>query len=266
MIFRQSTVLNALTALTLTVQQSQLAQSIQVQYTLTKGTTECQYAPLTQNEQITTSIFITSGDDLKARTILQGPIAQKSVSSSAEVLAAAMRVDKHKKGLSLNRIDDLDFENLFSDDEILIDDDWDDDGHFDLDDYMDDVMFQDYYYMDDDDEYEFMEDDAMDDIEIAKVRKAKEERDSMSPEDRKKREDEKKEAKRKRMEEMRKKRMEATKRKAEAKKKNAEAKRNIKRKELMELNDGKPIEKTFSITEEGWYRFCVEATHTGVSL
>lgn len=244
---------------------------------------ECHYAPIHQFETVTTSVFITSGDNLKVRTKLQGPIAPVAIASSAEVLAAAMRVDKissSDRNHFMNHVDDLDFENLYNDDANTGDDDWDDDddahakeskaatgthdGNDDM--AMDDVMFQDYYYMDDDDEYQFMEDDAMDDVEISEVRKARAERDALTPEDKQKKVDEKRVEKKKKMEEFKLEREKQKKRKDEDARKMRQDKLDSKKRKMMKNAEGLPVENTYEITDEGWYRFCVEATHGAVSL
>lgn len=243
--------------------------AIPVQHHLPKGSSECLYASLSHEEYITTSLFITSGESLRATTKLQGPIAQQTISSSAEVLAAAMRLDKlgkDKHALALNQVDDIDFENLFNDDEILHDDDWkDDDEHHDIEE-LDDVILQDYYYMDDDDEYEFMIDDAMDDAEVLEIRKAKAERDAMTPEQKAQREEEKKEARLKKLETLKNEmKVRAEKKKEERIQKKRQA-LSEKKKELQEMNEGKPVEKTYQVDEEGWYRFCVEATYAPIEV
>mmetsp|Transcript_15707 Transcript_15707/g.22998 ORF Transcript_15707/g.22998 Transcript_15707/m.22998 type:complete len:408 (+) Transcript_15707:164-1387(+) len=255
--------------------------SLPVSFHIEKGRPECYYTNLEIDEYITTSLFILSGDSLKARTILQGPITPSSISSSAEVLAAAMRLDKlgrNRDELSYNNIEDLDFGSMYEEatEDYAVDDDFDDGGSgieyggMD-DDPVDDVVLQDYYYYDDDDEYEFMEDDAMDDQEIMSVRKAKAERDGMSPEERAKFSSAKKERKRKESEAVRK--------KSEAKKKERLAQQLAKKKskreneelrkrraEMQAINEGKPLEKTFMVEEDGWYRFCVEATHNLIEV
>ena len=223
------------------------------------------------NEIITTSIFITSGEDLKIRSRLQGPMAQRAITSSAEVLAASMRLDKlgtrDKKGLKIDRTEEVDFENLYNDDEILQDDDWDDDAHLhSLDDELDDIVYQDYYYMDDDDEYEFMEDDAMDDIEVKEIRKAKTERENLSDVEKEKRNKEKKDAKKAKMNAARKGKVAEGKKRLEDAKKQRDDKKAAKKKELQEMNEGKPKETTHQINEEGWYRFCIDATYATVRL
>lgn len=248
-----------------------LTSAIPVQHHLPKGTSECLYASLQMEEIVTTSIFITSGEDLKVRSRIQGPMAQRAITSSAEVLAASMRLDKlgtrDKKGLKIDRTEEIDFENLFNDDDIVQDDDWDDDAHLhSLDDELDDIVYQDYYYMDDDDEYEFMEDDAMDDIEITNIRKAKAERENLSDVDKDKRSKEKKDAKKAKMNAARKDRVAEGKHRLEEAKKQREQKKAEKKKELQSMNEGKPKETTYQITEEGWYRFCIDATYATVEI
>jgi len=244
-----------------------LTSAIPVQHHLPKGTTECLYASLQTNEYITTSLFITSGEDLKVKSRIQGPIAQRAISSSAEVLAAAMRLDKlgkDKKGLKLDQTDEIDFESIFTDEVTMHDDDWDDDAQLQKsqDDQMDDVMYQDYYYMDDDDEYEFMEDDAMDDIEIGEVRKNREKRDAMTEPEKREKQQEKMALKRKKIAKMK-------------KQKNQEGKKHLdklkekkmkKESEMKQMNDGKAVEKTYMIDEEGWYRYCVDASYAPVEI
>lgn len=220
------------------------------------------------NEQITSSIFITGGEELKVKTSIQGPIAQKQISSSAEVLAAAMRLDKvgKKSNLKLDFSYEIDFQNLFNDDAILQDDDFDDDYEAHMDDEMDDIVYQDYYYMDDDDEYEFMIDDAMDDMEIQEVKKAKEARDALSPQEKADRDRKKQDAKKKRMETI-KREMEAKRKKKEQDSKNKRKnKLEQKKAEMKGMNEGKPVERTYRINEEGWYRFCVDASYSDVSI
>lgn len=248
-----------------------IGSAIPVQYHLSKGTSECLYASLSHNEHITTSIFITSGESLRAVTTLQGPIAQRTISSSAEVLAAAMRLDKlgkDKNALKLNQVFDIDFENLFNDDEILHDDDWKDDdesiknAQADL----DDVILQDYYYMDDDDEYAFMIDDAMDDAEISEIRAAKAARDAMTPEQKLQKDQEKKEARKKKLEALRSEMKAKLEQKKEEMRKKRQRMVDEKKKELQKMNEGKPVEKTFMVDEDGWYRFCVDAKYAAIEL
>lgn len=260
----------SLAALTLPLALVQQTNAVPVQYHIDQNQMECHYAPIHQYETFTTSVFITSGDQLKVRTKVQGPMAPLAIASSAEVLAAAMRVDKvsSEKPNFLNRNMDLDFENLYNDDALLKDDDWDDDANKnDIDDkMMDDLMFQDYYYMDDDDEYQFMEDDAMDDMEIAEVRRSRAERDAMSPEERQKLVDEKKVEKKRKLEAFKLEREKQKKRIDEEKRKKQEAKMNAAKRKAMDNAEGMPVENTYEITDEGWYRFCVEATHATVSV
>lgn len=190
-----------------------------------------------------------------------------------------MRLDKlgktDKKSIYLNEIEDLDFENLSADDEYIHDDDFDDDvtnqEQDQMDDMMDDVVFQDYYYYDDDDAYEFMEDDAMDDQEIIEVRKAKADRDNMPDEEKRKIIEDRKMKKKKEYENMRQKREQARNdkmKKAESSRHARESHRRTiqqrKTEDTKKMQMGKALEKTYTVREDGWYRFCVEATHNNV--
>jgi hypothetical protein len=244
-----------------------LTHAMPVQYQLESGSMECLYAPINQYETVTTSVFITDGDELKVRTKLQGPIAPIAIGSSAEVLAAAMRVDKMNHVDFMNQVNDVDFENLYNDDALLQDDDWDDDDHktYGDDRVMDDILFQDYYYMDDDDEYQFMEDDAMDDTEIMEIRKARAERDAMSPEERQKKLDEKQLERRKKLEAFKKQKEMQRKRQDEKERKHKQRKLDLEKRKQAQNAEVMPLEHTSEVQEEGWYRFCVEATHSTVS-
>lgn len=245
-----------------------LTHAMPVQYQLESGSMECLYAPINQYETVTTSVFITDGDELKVRTKLQGPIAPIAIGSSAEVLAAAMRVDKMNHIDFMNQVNDVDFENLYNDDALLQDDDWDDDDHktYGDDRVMDDILFQDYYYMDDDDEYQFMEDDAMDDTEIMEIRKARAERDAMSPEERQKKLDEKQVERRKKLEAFKKQKEMQRKRQDEKERKHKQRKLDLEKRKQAQNAEGMPLEHTSEVQEEGWYRFCVEATHSTVNV
>lgn len=216
--------------------------------------------------------------------IVQGPIASNKISSSAEVLAAALRYDKGGKDLALNIDTDIDFETMYDNlnDDDMNDDDYDDDDQYYDDDHhaaigaeddMDDHMFQEYYYMDDDDEYEFMEDDSMDDIELTEIRKAKAERDSLSGDEKQKLKDKRKAEKEAKFQQMKARREEERKKRAEHlasknKRKAMAVKREMERKAAKEkkkplgldaLRSGEPFQKTYQIEEEGWYRYCIAA-------
>lgn len=208
---------------------------------------------------------------------IQGPIAPSKISSSAEVLAAALRFDKSGRDLKINEDRVVDFESIYAEDseeEVMSHDDdyYMDDDAFDMDD-MDDALFEEYYYMDDDDEYEFMEDDTMDDVEITEIRKQKAERDGMSHIEKEKMKQQRKDEKKKRFEMMKKKREESKKNREEHK--DAVQKRKADQKERMmdrqkdaeekhKLRAGEAYERTFQIEKEGWYRLCLEPTDHGV--
>ena len=179
-----------------------------------------------------------------------------------------MRLDKlgkDKKGLKIDLADEVDFENIFTDDAVTHDDDWDDDGTLkhSQDDEMDDVMYQDYYYMDDDDEYEFMEDDAMDDMEIEEIKKNREARDAMTEDEKKLKKQQKKEARQEKLGALKKQRNEEGKKHLKTLKEEKKAK---KKSDRQMMNEGEAVEKTYLIEEEGWYRYCVDATYAPVRL
>lgn len=207
--------------------------------------------------------------------MLQGPILPREVSSAAEVLAAGLRFDKsgsstNNKDLKLNIDTDVDFEHLYDNMETEIDDDfvgdYYDDGAHDMMDDMDDAMMEEYYYIDDDDEYEFMEDDAMDEEEKEEIMKKKEERARMTEEERmaeKKKRHQEREAK---LEELKKKRGEQRTKRAEKMKEKDRRRAIMKerqqekmeaRKGLDSLRHGEPLLKTYRVTAEGWYRYCI---------
>lgn len=231
------------------------------------------------SEVVTTSVFVAGGEELVVRTTLQGPLAPYEVSSSAEVLAAAMRLDKlgkDKKNLQLNRVEELDFENLYHDDVYMddYDDDFDEDdddasSKYELDDDVDDIIFRDYYYMDDDDEYKFIEDDAMDDIEVQELRKLKAEHEAMDPSQKEEEARKRKAARDADMKRLKDKREEAKQRRlAEIKdqKRRARENKKMQRMQHAHLVEGDPVEKTFMIEEEGWYRFCAEASKVEIDV
>jgi hypothetical protein len=260
-----------------------MVNSIPMKFSITKANKECLYSPVSFDEYITTSLFILEGEELKARMIIQGPIASGKVSSSAEVLAAGLRYDKSSKDLALNIDTDVDFEDIYEDmeDDEYEDDDYDDDDYYDddqhdqigMEDDMDDAMYEEYYYMDDDDEYEFMEDDSMDDKELTEIRKAKSARDGSTEEERKKAKEQRKADKVEKFQKMKARReqerakrqaqqLSKNKRKAQSRQKEMERKQKAKDKRgkgLDELRAGEPFQKTYVIDKEGWYRFCVEA-------
>lgn len=245
-----------------------------MRYSITKSSKECLYTQADLNEHITASLFIVDGTDLKARFIVQGPIASTKVSSAAEVLAAALRFDKNGRELSLNIDTDVDFEKLYDNldavvDGDLDDDDFGDDDYYDDDHYLendiDDAMFEEYYYMDDDDEYQFLEDDNMDDQELNEIRKKRAERDGLTEEERKATKEKRKAEKMKKFEELKQKREDMRKKreekmsKRELKKQQKKDKAKEKGAELKGLRSGEPYQKTYQVEKEGWYRYCVQA-------
>ncbi len=254
------------------------ASAIPVEYDINYGQTECLYSAMRANEIVTTSVFVSGGEELKVRTSLQGPIAPYEISTSAEVLAAAMRIDKlgkDKNTLNMNRVEMLDFENLYMDDVYMddYDDDWgaddDDEIAMEMDDDVDDIIFRDYYYMDDDDHYRFIEDDAMDDIEIEELRKLKAKHEAMDPAIRAAEQAKAKAEKEANMKKLKERREAAKQAKISEYKDKKRKERDEKRHQKMmhaHLAEGDPVEKTFQIEEDGWYRFCAEAYKVRVSV
>lgn len=210
--------------------------------------------------------------------MLQGPITSNKSSSSAEILAAGLRFEKtgrQKNSLSLNIDTDVDFESLYDhlEEELDMDDDFADDDHFadddDAADDVDDAIFGEFYYEDDDDEYEFIEDDGMDDIEITEIREAKAERERLSKEEIQSKKDARRREQMKQFQEV-KRRKEEKKRAKEKKKaerqtayhnKMAAMKKARQQKDegKEKLRDGEALQKTFQVREEGWYRYCVQS-------
>jgi hypothetical protein len=253
-------------------------QSIPMKFSIPVSNKECLYTPVSRDEFITTSLFITDGNVLRARMMLQGPITSNKSSSSAEILAAGLRFEKtgrQKNSLSLNIDTDVDFESLYDhlEEELDMDDDFADDDHFadddDAADDVDDAIFGEFYYEDDDDEYEFIEDDGMDDIEITEIREAKAERERLSKEEIQSKKDARRREQMKQFQEV-KRRKEEKKRAKEKKKaerqtayhnKMAAMKKARQQKDegKEKLRDGEALQKTFQVREEGWYRYCVQS-------
>jgi hypothetical protein len=250
--------------------------AVPMRHSIAKASKECLYTIASAGEHITNSVFILDGAELKARMIVQGPIATNKVNSAAEVLAAALRFDKTAKGLSTNVDLSVDFENLYDDlDSAVDDDDFMGDSYYDDDNLMndiDDAMFEEYYYLDDDDEYAFMIDDNMDDMEIKEAQKKREEKDGMSDEDRNKAKEERKAEKIKRFEMMKKQRADMKERRAEKlsrreqKKKNQKDAQKENQKGLNQLRSGEAYQKTYQVEEDGWYRYCVLASNSVIEV
>lgn len=258
-----------LSALPLLLAALEGVNSIPMRFSIVKSSKECLYTNIAASEFITASLFILDGADLKARMTVQGPIASRKISSSAEVLAAALRYDKNGKDLALNIDTDIDFEELYDnlpneaaswDDDYYYDEDDDDFTLGDTDDDVDDAMFEELYYLDDDDEYEFLEDDSMDDIEITEIRKEKAERDSMDAEKIREMKEARLEIKRKKFQAAQQKKEEAKRKMAEEKKHKANKHNAKKHLGLEQLRKGEPLQKTYPIEKEGWYRYCIAAS------
>ncbi len=242
--------------------------AVPMRFSIVKPEKECLYTSVSHSEHITASLFVLDGTDLNAKMAVQGPIAPIKISSSAEVLAAALRYDKSDRDLAINHEETIDFETIYEEDygmeEMLYDDDYySEDDAFKEDD-MDDALYEEYYY-EEDDAYEFMEDDSMDENEVAEIRKRKAERDLMSEKEKEDMRKKKREEKMQHFSEMQKKKTENRIKRDEhrdkVQKKKAMMKERMLKKESMEerqhLRAGEPFQKTFEIRKEGWYRFCV---------
>merc|ERR1712187_366662 len=120
------------------------------------------------------------------------------------------------------------------------------------------------YGLDDDDEYQFMEDDQMSDEEREEVRKAKAERDSLNSEDLEKIKAERRKVAQQEREEMKNERK-AMIAEREARMKEREEKMRLKVEKKKNEDAGESFQKTFTITNPGWYRVCVHALWNEVS-
>ncbi len=246
-----------------------------MRFSIVKPNKECLYTSAAKSEFITTSLFIVDGTDLKAKMSVQGPIAPTKISSSAEVLAASLRYDKSSRDLVLHEEEDIDFETIYEaevKEEMLFDDDYyNDDDEFEDD--IDDAMYEEYYYMDDDDEYEFMEDDSMDDVELTEIRKAKAERDNMDHMQKEVMKKQRKDEKLKKFQKIKEKKEAAKRKRAEQRAAEVQRKAVLKERMMAKVKDGmikeqlragEPLQKTYEIEKDGWYRFCISPSNNVV--
>lgn len=185
--------------------------------------------------------------------LIQGPITSKKVASSAEVLAAGLRAEKNNQAEMQLHIDTLiDFETLYDNAQMIVDDDFENDDDDGMDD-VDDSILEEYYYLDDDDEYEFLEDDSMDEEELREIHEQKEKRDKMPQDAIKAEKDKRRRQKVEKLESMKKARQEKMAKKA----RDSRGKRGMEKRGLEKLRAGEPLQKTYQIEQEGWYRFCI---------
>ena len=264
--------MNTITPLFLLLLQTISITAMPMRYSITKNNKECLFTSADKGEYITASLFITDGSTLTARMLIQGPITSKSISTSAEVLAAGLRAEKGSfQDMKLNIDTDVDFESLYDNAEMVVDDDFEQDDDAGMDD-VDDTLLEEYYYLDDDDEYEFLEDDSMDEAELKEIREMRDKRDRMSMEEIAAEKNKRREEKMAKLEQIKKqkhakheqKMAQAIHRNRRRMEKSVAA--DIKKQSLEKLRAGEPLQKTYQIEEEGWYRYCVSANADVVSI
>jgi len=231
--------------------------AVPVTYDIAKGNKECLYDTVEDKEYVTMSVFLSAGLHLRAQAFFQGPIASPEVISGVALQGAIDQANRNIVEFTLHESFDVDMEELSE--MGLIDDDFQDDF------IDDDAALRDYYYgLDDDDEYQFMEDDQMSDEEREEVRKAKAERDSLNSEDREKIKAERRKVAQQEREEMKNERK-AMIAEREARMKEREEKMRLKVEKKKNEDAGESFQKTFIISNPGWYRVCVHALWNEVS-
>lgn len=202
--------------------------AVPLQYTIPQRATECLYDTLDADEHVTLSVFITSGAELKATAIFEGPVAPPDATSGVDIqnfvkkYQMGHRFGSGSKGKEGNIREErtIDFET----------DEWEDDEDESSDD--DDAF--------DDDEYD--DDDYVDDDDVAERRK--EAAKTKSAKERQKEREKRKEDKKKRYEE----------RRAQRVKKHNRA------------SEGEADQETYKAKVAGWYRACVRGTWSLVSF
>jgi len=200
--------------------------AVPLQYTIAQRATECLYDTLDADEHVTLSVFITSGAELKATAIFEGPVAPPDATSGVDIqnfvkkYQMGHRFGSGSKGKEGNIREErtIDFET----------DDWDDDDDSsDDDDSFDDDEFDDDDFLDDDDVAERRK-------EAAKTKSAKERQE------------------------------EREKRRKERRKKDEE-RRAQRVKKHNRASEGEADQETYKAEVAGWYRACVRGTWALVS-
>jgi len=195
--------------------------AVPLQYTIAQRATECLYDTLDADEHVTLSVFITSGAELKATAIFEGPVAPPDATSGVDIqnfvkkYQMGHRFGSGSKGKEGNIREErtIDFET----------DDWDDDDDSsDDDDSFDDDEFDDDDFLDDDDVAERRK-------EAAKTKSAKERQE------------------------------EREKRRKERRKKDEE-RRAQRVKKHNRASEGEADQETYKAEVAGWYRACVRGT------
>jgi len=113
------------------------SHSLPLQVTINQRQSECLYEILNKGESVTVSVFVLSGNQLKATYSLEGPIADVDVKSGTELYTKGEEHPPGKRNTNLAVTQEVDFEHLM--DEIDDDDQYDDDDNDDDDEYNDDA-------------------------------------------------------------------------------------------------------------------------------
>jgi len=259
---------------------SSVITAIPVTYSIDKGNKECLYDTLERDEYVTVSVLIDGGLSLTGEVVIEGPIAPKTDSTGAGLKHAIEVAEKRKhQPYPFTQKYEVDYEHFGEHD--LLDDYYDDDDDDDIDDdddddfIDDDVAFQDYYYDDeddDDDDDEFEIDDDMNEEEIADMRRMKAERDA-TPTEIKQAEKAKKRIEQSQITKAAHDKRKEQKRQRDAKKLEKEAK--LSRKKVNQRHriseesekaqsETEPVQKTFKVKADGWYRTCVHASSNSI--
>ena len=260
---------------------SSVITAIPVTYSIDKGNKECLYDTLERDEYVTVSVLIDGGLSLTGEVVIEGPIAPKTDSTGAGLKHAIEVAEKRKhQPYPFTQKYEVNYEHFGEHD--LLDDYYNDDDNDDIDDdddddfIDDDVAFQDYYYDDDedDDDDQFEIDDDMNEEEIADMRRMKAEWDA-TPTEIKQAEKAKKRIEQSQNRKAAQDKRKEQKRQRDAKKLEKEAK--LSRKKLNQRHriseesekaqsETEPVQKTFKVKADGWYRTCVHASSNLVSF
>uniref|UniRef100_A0A7S2QZT2 GOLD domain-containing protein n=1 Tax=Eucampia antarctica TaxID=49252 RepID=A0A7S2QZT2_9STRA len=226
-----------------------LSESVPLSFTIDRGNKECLYDKLYEGEHVTMSVFITSGNALKGKAEIAGPVCADNVNTGSELWAQVELFDqgRRKEAPALQEKHMVDYEDLphlIRYDDLGVGDDDGDDRFGDDDEIDTDDMY--YYYDMEEENPEWMghyDDDSI----------SKEEREELMTQD--------KEIYTEKVEKWKKIR-EAKELKRNQKKAHLTltAKRK-KRAELMEMAEGGPFQRTYLIKKAGWYRLCLVADH-----
>lgn len=111
------------------------SRGLPMQVTINQRQSECLYENLNKGETVTVSVFILSGNMLKAAYSLDGPIAELGAESGLELYKGGLEFTEEKGNRQLALSETVDFEHLMDqlddDDANFADDDDDDDDAVD---------------------------------------------------------------------------------------------------------------------------------------